>query len=226
MNRIVAILIIISAVIYGIQILLFHDPRTTGFYILQDLAFMPVTIAIATLVVGQLMNESEKKQRIEKTKMLTSSFFVELGAPLMKVLIRGADDPKSLIRAVTCKELMEERRLAADKCSIDFSLTEDIYNDAHDLILASRTETLVIASNPSVLEHECFTDLLWSVFHLTDEFSLHGAYENLTSYDIAHLEDDFANVLRLLVVNGAGNAEYLRDTYPNFYANAMEKFGM
>lgn len=74
MRRIVLLLIAVSALIYGLQILIFHDVRNTAFYILQDFAFMPVTIAIATLVVGELIAAQEKKERQEKTCMLTSTF--------------------------------------------------------------------------------------------------------------------------------------------------------
>lgn len=48
------------------------DKRTTAFYIFQDLAFMPITIA--TLVVGDLMNRRQQKEQQEKARMLTSSF--------------------------------------------------------------------------------------------------------------------------------------------------------
>ena len=62
-RRVVLALIVLSAAIYLLQVLIFHDERTTVFYLLQDLAFMPVTIAIATLVVGELVDEREKGGR-------------------------------------------------------------------------------------------------------------------------------------------------------------------
>ena len=60
MRRTTIILLILSIIIYLIQILIFNDPRTTFFYILQDLAFMPITIAFATLMVGEVLNWREK----------------------------------------------------------------------------------------------------------------------------------------------------------------------
>jgi len=82
MRRTTIILLILSIIIYSIQILIFDDPRTTFFYILQDLAFMPITIAFATLMVGEVLNWREKNERKEKTRMLTSTFFTEIGAIL------------------------------------------------------------------------------------------------------------------------------------------------
>ena len=90
-RHVVLALIVLSAAIYLLQVLIFHDERTTAFYLLQDLAFMPVTIAIATLVVGELVDEREKKERLEKTKMLTSSFFTGIGAFLIREILRMTD---------------------------------------------------------------------------------------------------------------------------------------
>ena len=99
-RRVVIALIAVSAAIYILQIAIFHDESTTAFYLLQDLAFMPVTIAIATLVVGEIINEREKKERLEKTRMLTSSFFTGIGAYLLKEILRMTDKDAFLTEVV------------------------------------------------------------------------------------------------------------------------------
>lgn len=52
---IISALLAISACIYGMQILIFKDVRNTEFYIFQDMAFIPISIAITTVVVGELL---------------------------------------------------------------------------------------------------------------------------------------------------------------------------
>lgn len=227
MRRIVLLLIAVSALIYGLQILIFHDVRNTAFYILQDFAFMPVTIAVATLVVGELIAAQEKKERQEKTRMLTSTFYTELGARLMALILRAADDGAELAsladRSVDCEE--EERRLRRELSERDIrvSINEEIYESSRKLILDRRVALLVISSNPMLLEHEDFTDMLWGVFHLIDEFRLRGDYSRLSEEDIRHLNEDFSQVLKLMLMNWVSNARYLKEAFPNYYSTAREK---
>lgn len=228
MRKVVAILIIISAVIYGAQILIFHQVETTEFYLLQDLAFMPITIAIATIVVGQLMDKHEKEERLEKTKMLTSIFFTEIGAKLINILLPVTQIDGD-VRAIIVRGLGEEddadaiRQIITD-APIAVHINKNVFNAAKEHIFSHQTDLMIISSNPLLLEHECFTRMLWGVFHLIDEFRLRGDYDKLNEDDIDHYNDDFSKVLRLTLVNWVGNDQYLAATYPNFYATAKQKF--
>jgi len=65
--------------------------------------------------------------------------------------------------------------------------------------------------------------MLWGVFHLIDEFRLRGDWDALSKTDIAHLNVDFAKVLRLMLINWIGNSEYLAKNYPAFYNVAFNK---
>ena len=226
-RRVVIALIAISAAIYILQIAIFHDESTTAFYLLQDLAFMPVTIAIATLVVGEIINEHEKKERLEKTRMLTSSFFTGIGAYLLKEILRMTDKDAFLTEVVrsgayqsgTEKEILGRIQNA----KLNVHLDGEGYTKTRQLIRENQTNILVIASNPLVIEHECFTEMLWGVFHLMDEFRLRGTWEELSKHDVDHFNQDFERVLRLLLMNWVGDVRYLKETYPDFYATAATK---
>ena len=69
-------------VYYGMQILIFKDVRNTEFYIFQDMAFIPISIAITTVVVGELLDINNKRDSRQKTRMLTSTFFSDIGFEL------------------------------------------------------------------------------------------------------------------------------------------------
>lgn len=86
-KRITALLIGCSAAIYTLQLFLFHDWKDTAFYMLQDWAFLPIQIALVTIIVGEIMNEHEKQERLEKTRILTSSFFSDFGTELISLMI-------------------------------------------------------------------------------------------------------------------------------------------
>lgn len=226
-RHVVLALIVLSAAIYLLQVLIFHDERTTAFYLLQDLAFMPVTIAIATLVVGELVDEREKKERLEKTKMLTSSFFTGIGAFLIREILRMTDADGFVHEVVkngaeqsgTVGEI--QRQLENEKLNVHIDATG--YTKIQQIIRSNQTNILVIASNPLIIEHECFSEMLWGVFHLMDEFRLRGSWDDLSEQDIGHFNQDFEKVLRLLLMNWVGNVRYLKETYPAFYAAASTK---
>ena len=228
MRRTTIILLILSIIIYSIQILLFDDPRTTFFYILQDLAFMPITIAFATLMVGEVLNWREKNERKEKTRMLTSTFFTEIGAILAHYTLSMTQEDDFLhlvarnggnIDNMTTNEIIQK----LEHHKIKVTLNKEGYEKARNLILSNQTNLLVISSNPLILEHEYFTEMLWGVFHLIDEFRLRGDWDALSKTDIAHLNVDFAKVLRLMLINWIGNSEYLAKNYPAFYNVAFNK---
>ncbi len=61
---IVLLLVLFSVLIYAIQLIVFESPRDTGFYILQDFAFLPLQIAIVTVVLGRYLKSREKTERL------------------------------------------------------------------------------------------------------------------------------------------------------------------
>ncbi len=231
MRRTVSILLIISFMIYGLQIIIFHDPETTAFYIFQDMAFMPFTIAIATIVVGEVMDAREKRERMEKTRMLTSNFFTEMGVSLMRVLISAADYGEGVQKVFGENMVHDDQSLLQAKdvlhrCKVHVSLTKEVYEAAKKIIMERRTTLLVISSNPLLLDHEDFTEMLWSIFHLIDEFQLRNNFNELTEEDRHHLENDFSNLLKGLLVCWTSNMLFVKETYPNFYNTAMNKMAL
>jgi hypothetical protein len=119
----------------------------------------------------------------------------------------------------TEKEILNQLQNAKLNVHID----EEGYTKIRQLIRGNQTNILVIASNPLVIEHECFTEMLWGVFHLMDEFRLRGTWEELSERDVDHFNEDFEKVLRLLLMNWVGDVRYLKETYPDFYAAAATK---
>ncbi len=228
MRLAVIALLCTSVIIYILQILIFRDPNTTAFYIFQDFAFMPVTIALATIVFGAITDEKEKRERAESVRMLTSSFFTEVGAELMYTMMDAAEDVEVLRgytqAAVTAtRENNDELLKQAEACEIRLNVDEKTYHEVQRIVTESRFGLLVLASNPLILEQERFTSMLWGVFHLADEFRIRGDYRELSIEDKEHVNEDFAKVLKPLIVNSIPNATYLRDMYPNFYSAVRDK---
>ncbi|WP_281522512.1 hypothetical protein [Mogibacterium timidum] len=215
---IVSALVLISASIYGLQILIFHDVRNTEFYIFQDMAFIPISIAITTIVVGEILDVTNKRDSRRKTRMLTSTFFSDLGFELMSMLALVSNIDDATLHAINCEEVSVSDKINTIK-AFDFKINADlaIYNIISDLIVSSKTDILIISSNPMLYDHEYFSDLLLDLFHLLDEFRLRGDYIKLTREDLLHFNEDFAQIFELLLINWVINAKYLKETYPHFY---------
>ncbi|MCC6093859.1 MAG: hypothetical protein ACI4ET_12405 [Bilifractor sp.] len=208
----------------GRQIFVFRDIRTTGFYILQDLAFVPISFAITTVVVGAIMDQHEKRDSERKTRMLTSSFFIGLGAELMSTLLSVSEtqiDPKKM--AADSEADLSTMREQIEQEKIRVCVDEKSYTKMYDMILGSQTEIIILASNPMLLDQEYFAQLLWGVMHLTDEFHLRGEWSNLSQKDIVHFNDDFERVLRLLLINGMSNGLFLKNAFPEFWGTAVSR---
>lgn len=215
---IISVLLVISTCIYGMQIFIFKDVRNTEFYIFQDMAFIPISIAITTVVVGELLDINNKRDSRQKTRMLTSTFFSDIGFELMSMLALISNIDEELLYIINAPELPESDKIATIKSSgLTVNADMGIYTIISDVIIASKTDILILSSNPMLYDHEYFSDLLWELLHLMDEFRLRGDYVKLTPNDLTELNSDFAQVLELLLINWVVNAKYLKETYPNFY---------
>ena len=221
---IVVSLVLLSILIYGIQILVFHDLHTTGFYILQDLAFVPISFAITTIVVGQIMDDRQKAESAQKTRMLTSTFFTGLGSQLFEEISKVATmdiSPNDLL----CEDekKIPEQLKRIDEESIQIQINKEVFEQIEQLIQAEKMELIELASNPLLLEQECFTQLRWGLFHLLDEFRLRGVYDQLTEADITHYNSDIEKMFRLLLKNWVKNSFFVHATYPNFYGALKQR---
>ncbi len=220
-------LIIASAVIYILQILIFKDPQTTAFYLFQDMAFIPISVALTTVVLGGVLEEREKRQRAESTRMLTSIFYTQFGAELMSTLITLSDHADSLREMVgnmrsgdmADASMQEQMHAMALRLSIDEPSSRRI----RSILEANKSALLTITSNPMIIEQTDFTNMVWGIFHLMDEFRLRGSYDQWSAADKDHINADLAKVLKMLLVNSVPNVQYLRKTYPDFYQTAKKK---
>ncbi|MDO4619497.1 MAG: hypothetical protein Q4B09_02645 [Lachnospiraceae bacterium] len=224
----VLLLLLMSAVVYGIQLLIFHDPNTTEFYILQDIAFLPISIAVATVVIGQYVDSREKQERREKTQMLTSTFFTEIGIELLELLLPLTTDKETVNALLDRMDIdddktLDELRPVIRQSELPLKADEKSYETIRNLIIDRREILLIISSNPLLLDHEDFTKLLWALFHLLDEFRLRGTYTELSDGDLAHMEHDLEELLKLLLTSWARNVLFTKRNYPSYYNASLGK---
>ena len=78
-------LVSLSALVYLVQIEIFKTPRDTFFYIFQDLAFVPISVLMVTLIIDQVLRIREKRALLKKMNMVIGAFFSEVGTDLLKL---------------------------------------------------------------------------------------------------------------------------------------------
>jgi hypothetical protein len=166
------LLILVSALGFAAQLAIFHRASDTFFYLLQDLAFLPVQVLLVSLVVNRWFQVREKSELLRKTNMVIGIFFIEMGNILLRYFSEF-DANLSEMRKIadiqpswTPRDFsLMKKRLEKHEYTIDCRCA-----DLNDLkrMLAGKHEFLVgLLANPGLLENSAFTELLWAISHLT-----------------------------------------------------------
>ncbi len=230
--RLGIILILLAAILYISNALLFGDIEHTLFYLHIDLAFIPIEALIIVLVLEWLIGEREKRNLLKKLNMVIGSFFSELGTDLLEG-ISDFDSKTGKIRKKliitngwTKKDFLD----ASDKIK---SYNYDVYigqdnpdslvylQELKSFLINKRDFMLGLLANPNLLEHDTFTDLLWAVFHLTEELENRDDLNDLPKADYRHLATDTERAYALLVYEWLQYMEHLMNNYPYLFSLAI-----
>jgi hypothetical protein len=93
--------------------------------------------------------------------------------------------------------------------------------DIKSLLVGKRDFMIRLLENPLLLEHETFTDLLWAVFHLTEELEGRTDLSTLSDADYAHLSGDIGRAYNLLVREWLLYMRHLEKNYPYLFSLAV-----
>jgi hypothetical protein len=215
----------ISFVFYLIQIAIFHRIGDTFFYMLQDIAFVPVQVLLVTLLLNQLLSMREKRMLLKKVNMLIGSFYIEVGTGLIKHLSQFSNDlsvirDKMLVSTKwTEKDFLDAALLIKDSETGIDSKRGDL-NELKFFLESKRYFLLSLLANPNLLEHDAFTNLLWAVFHLMEELSARNRMEELPRTDYDHLSGDIRRAYTRLLAEWLAYMNHLKEDYPYLFSLA------
>ncbi|OFW59079.1 MAG: hypothetical protein A2W01_04310 [Candidatus Solincola sediminis] len=219
-------LLLLSAFLYLLHYAIFSDSHHIFIYLLGDFAFLPIEVLFVTLIIDRVLEQREKRSRMEKLNMVIGTFFSEVGSELLAHLssfdLNCNDIRECLILGPEWK--LEEFDLASQTvaehdCMIGQS--DDELDDLRGFLLSRRPFLITMLENSSLLEHETFTDLLWAVFHLTEELKYRTMLEQLPEMDHQHICSDIARAYGLLVREWLAYMRHLKSEYPYLYSLAM-----
>lgn len=83
---IILFLIVLSAVFFILQLVLFHNVEESGFLFFQDMMFLPLHILLVTFLLDRVLSTREKRERLEQVNIVISAFFSETGADALRTL--------------------------------------------------------------------------------------------------------------------------------------------
>jgi len=219
-------LVAVSLVIYVIHYMVFGDANLILGSVILSLGFAPIWIILATLILNQLLTRREKQARLSKLNMLIGCFFSECGTALMGTLPDFDPNREQLGKYLTLTDEWSRREFrAAHKFVRTFSysitINVDTLEELKRFLIEKRTFLLWLLDNPSLLEHESFSNLMMSIFHLTDELSYRSDLKNLPDTDYAHLIVDIKRVYASLMPEWIEYMQYQKASYPHFYSLSM-----
>ncbi len=215
-----------SAGLFCLQIAVFHRAGDTAFYLLQDLAFLPVQVLLVTLIVGRLLTHREKQKLLNKMNMVIGAFYAETGTDLLRSLLAFDTRASALNAGLAIRTDWTPRRFAEASDLIRRHATQIVFTkeDLDGLrryLLAHRDFLLRLLENPNLLEHDKFADSLWAVFHLTDELAHRTDLTNLPAADVQHLAGDIDRAYKCIVIGWLAYVQHLQRAYPYLFSLAL-----
>ena len=218
-------LILLSVCVYFVQIEIFRDPRETFFLLFQDLAFIPISVLMVTLIIDQLLRIKEKRAMLKKMNMVIGAFFSEVGTTLLKSfadfdLNFGKIRRNLVITGDWSEQDFSHVRKQLEAYDYDINSEKSDLENLKHFLVGKRDFLLGLLENPNLLEHESFTNLLWTVFHLTEELASRADVRGLRDTDHKHLSGDIKRAYVYLISEWVAYMKHLKADYPYLFSLA------
>jgi putative nucleotidyltransferase with HDIG domain len=225
--RLAGALLLLSVLLYLLQWLLFSNPGVMTVWFLNEIAFLPVEVLIVYLVFQKVFENRERRDRLRKVNMLIGIFFSDLGACALEVFA-GADPDVESIRASTLMRAGWGSEDFRNACSSIEPHPFRVDPDKIDLVafrdtLSAKRDILVkLLENPSLLEHESFSESLLSVFHVIEE--LDGILRRAVSRETVN-NVQLSIAIGYALKNGAGGSmdEVMKQAENDMYAHKISE---
>ena len=214
-------LCIASFIVYFIKDLIFHDVRSILSDILSQIAFLPIYVLLSTIMIDSLLSQREKGQRVKKLNMVIGAFFSEGGVALLQSLTQFDKMSEETTRIILLDDWpLKIERMKQWLGSDGFKMNSRIggLEGLKVLLLTKRDLLLRMLENPNLLEHESFSELLWAVFHLTEELVSRTDLNHLSEADYLHFSGDIERAYTQLILEWLTYMIHLKNDYPYLFS--------
>jgi hypothetical protein len=220
------ILVIASALTYTIHYFIFRDLHHIFIYMIGDFGFLFLDVLLVILFIERLLSRREKRSIMNKLNMVIGTFFSEVGLELLRKFSNFVINSQNLERQLEIspdweKKDFKKAMVAVQNFPYEIKIDKSSLSEIRQVLLSKRSFLTRLLENPNLLEHERFTDLLWAVFHLTEELVFRGdLLEDLPDTDYDHLSIDLQRAYSQLTVEWISYTAHLKESYPFLYSLA------
>jgi len=205
---------------------IFRDAHHIFIYLIGDIAFVFFEVLLVTLVLHQLLHYREKKSMLNKLNMVIGAFFSEVGTELLKTFSVFDKEALKITKKLIIKNDWSEKEFlkiceSVRKHNYNIDSRRGNLENVKNLLKEKRQFLLNLLENPNLLEHESFTNLLWAVFHLTEELIHRRSLNDLPDTDCQHLAGDIKRVYHLLIAEWLNYMKHLKNNYPYLFSLAL-----
>ena len=205
-----------------------HPVSTEG----KVLAMLVIVAGVGTFgafivnATGLMLERRQEKARRQRTNALVGLFLSDIGVALLRLLAMFDSNSAALGQAARigpdwtdtqfadAYRRVKGLRLEVDPVRADLNALKRLLADKADLLMR-------LLENPTLHEHETFTDLLSASFHLREELMARPTLSGLPDTDVSHLCGDATRVYALLGLSWLDHARYLRSAYPYLFSLAV-----
>ena len=215
---------LVSAAVYALFYVLFHDVDFIFHHFLIDLAFLPIDVFLVAVVFERLIHRREEAERAERMHLIIGSFFHEVGTDLVKSLAAKyshAVKPEHRMSDTWTKADFNRLRKALQEIVPRLEMSTAALIELRDFLIVKREYLLSLMGNDNLMESERFSQLLLAIFHLFEELDLRKDLQNLTRGDREHLSRDIRRVYLLLNEQWIDYLFHLKQNYPYLFSLAV-----
>ena len=173
-----------------------------------------------------ILSRREKLVRMNKLNMVIGVFFSEVGNRLIRMFAQADPRFEEIQKGLIITEnwthqdfLTVSDHLKGLKYGVEIAQTD--LAALKDFLIKQRDFLVRLLENPTLLEHESFTDLLRAVFHLTEELAYREDLSPQPGPDGAHIAGDIHRAYHLLVHQWVDYMASLKMNYPYLFSLAM-----
>lgn len=218
--------LLLSLVIYYIHFLIFKDSTFIFKYFVAQMGFLPISTALVTIVLNQLMGKREKNIRLQKLNMVIGAFYSDVGSDLLRLFASSDFEASNFGRYLRLnpawsKADFDQAKRNVRDLNLDSIVLPPQLIELRSFLGMKRNHLLRLLENPNLLEHETFSQLLRAIFHLAEELAGRADLSHLPNTDYTHLKGDISRVYILLINQWIDYMENLHNNYPYLFSLAI-----
>lgn len=219
---------LLSLILFAIHYLIFKDFHHIAIYTLHDIAFLPFEVLIVSFVLEEIISWVNEREKKEKTNMIISSFFSEVGNHLLSGLAKGLnEDFKKRFQKENLENVLQLPEKKYGEFKEHLQPPEKLELDRNHLLylktlLEEKRRFLIeLLNSPSLTEHTSFSSLVFSLVHLSDELSYRPDLLTIPDSDLEHLQNDALRVFRNLLIEWLNYLRFTKEKYPYLFSLAV-----